>query len=1062
MNKTWKRQVFRHTALYTAILMFSHTGGGGAQAQTHKYAIVMNAQNLPEVKWGQDYRKLAQKSNERQFTHTTNFYIKKNVTLSFNNIDEVVAEKKDVVVFGTATYLPPYGKVSGFDADKLKKRGDALGWIKTIKPGLVGYSYEGVTCQNNYNNASRGCPELIYKTQFSFGQQGLKKKTNGRLDIDEDKSRDNSPIYKLQDYPGLGVSFNLSSESLVKSVKYNKIISSFSEDVTQQNGTQSHHKDKNLVYTTGDYQYKNRYSSRYVGQDEHSAVAFYLNAKLHLLDKKNIKNIAQGKTVNLGTLKPYVEPTEEWKNKRGNHFQGNWTFEDKGEVSVKLKLPEVKAGRCINANNPNPNAKAPSPALTAPALWFGPVKDGKAEMYSASVSTYPDSSSSRIYLQNLKRKTDPGKPGRHSLETLTENDIKSREPNFTGRQTIIRLNGGVREIKLDKNNTEVVNFNGNDGNNDTFGIVKDLGVEPDTSEWKKVLLPWTVRASNNDNQFKTFNQEEKDGKPKYSQKYRSRDNNGNRDLGDIVNSPIVAVGGYLATSANDGMVHIFKQSGGDKRSYNLKLSYIPGTMPRQYFDNDTSALKDSTLAKELRAFAEKGYVGDRYGVDGGFVLRQVERDGKTRVFMFGAMGFGGRGAYALDLSKIDSNNPTAVSLFDVKHDNNGKNSNNSVQLGYTVGTPQIGKTHNDKYAAFLASGYATKEITSGDNKTALYVYDLENNGNLIKKIEVKDGKGGLSSPTLVDKDLDGTVDIAYAGDRGGNMYRFDLSSQDPSQWTVRTIFQGTKPITSAPAISQLKDKRVVIFGTGSDLSEEDVLSTSEQYIYGIFDDDTVANNVNVKLSGLGGGLLEQVLKKDGNTLFLSDYKRSNGSGDKGWVVKLEAGQRVTVKPTVVLRTAFVTIHKYTGTDKCGAETAILGINTADGGKLTKKSARPIVPAENQAVAQYSGHKKGINGKSIPIGCMQKGNEIVCPNGYVYDKPVNVRYLDEKKTDGFSTTADGDAGGSGIDPAGKRSGKNNRCFSQKGVRTLLMNDLDSLDITGPTCGMKRISWREVFY
>ncbi|WP_033913042.1 PilC family type IV pilus tip adhesin, partial [Neisseria meningitidis] len=718
-------------------------------------------------------------------------------------------------------------------------------------------------------------------------------------------------------------------------------------------------------------------------------------------------------------------------------------------------------GRCINANNPNPNAKAPSPALTAPALWFGPVKDGKAEMYSASVSTYPDSSSSRIYLQNLKRKTDPGKPGRHSLETLTENDIKSREPNFTGRQTIIRLNGGVREIKLDKNNTEVVNFNGNDGNNDTFGIVKDLGVEPDTSEWKKVLLPWTVRASNNDNQFKTFNQEEKDGKPKYSQKYRSRDNNGNRDLGDIVNSPIVAVGGYLATSANDGMVHIFKQSGGDKRSYNLKLSYIPGTMPRQYFDNDTSALKDSTLAKELRAFAEKGYVGDRYGVDGGFVLRQVERDGKTRVFMFGAMGFGGRGAYALDLSKIDSNNPTAVSLFDVKHDNNGKNSNNSVQLGYTVGTPQIGKTHNDKYAAFLASGYATKEITSGDNKTALYVYDLENNGNLIKKIEVKDGKGGLSSPTLVDKDLDGTVDIAYAGDRGGNMYRFDLSSQDPSQWTVRTIFQGTKPITSAPAISQLKDKRVVIFGTGSDLSEEDVLSTSEQYIYGIFDDDTVANNVNVKLSGLGGGLLEQVLKKDGNTLFLSDYKRSNGSGDKGWVVKLEAGQRVTVKPTVVLRTAFVTIRKYND-GGCGAETAILGINTADGGKLTKKSARPIVPEANTAVAQYSGHKQTAKGKSIPIGCMWKNNETVCPNGYVYDKPVNVRYLDEKKTDGFSTTADGDAGGSGIDPDGKRSGKNNRCFSQKGVRTLLMNDLDSLDITGPTCGMKRISWREIFY
>ncbi|WP_276316840.1 PilC family type IV pilus tip adhesin, partial [Neisseria meningitidis] len=533
--------------------------------------------------------------------------------------------------------------------------------------------------------------------------------------------------------------------------------------------------------------------------------------------------------------------------------------------------------------------------------------------------------------------------------------------------------------------------------------------------------------------------------------YRIRDNNGNRNLGDIVNSPIVAVGEYLATSANDGMVHIFKKGNGDARNYSLKLSYIPGTMPRKDIES-----KDSTLAKELRTFAEKGYVGDRYGVDGGFVLRKVDNlNGQNRVFMFGAMGFGGRGAYALDLTKADSNNPTAVSLFDVKND---KNSNNGVELGYTVGTPQIGKTHDGKYAAFLASGYATKTIDSTDNKTALYVYDLENNGNLIKKIEVKDGKGGLSSPTLVDKDLDGIVDIAYAGDRGGNMYRFDLSGQDPNQWSVRTIFSGNKPITSAPAISQLKDKRVVIFGTGSDLSEEDVDKKDIQSIYGIFDNDT---GTDVAEEGQGKGLLEQVLSEENKTLFLTDYKRSDGSGSKGWVVKLKDGQRVTVKPTVVLRTAFVTIRKYT-TDGCGAETAILGINTADGGKLTKKSARPIVPDTNTAVAQYSGHKTTSKGKSIPIGCMEKDNGIACPNGYVYDKPVNVRYLDEKKTDGFSTTADGDAGGSGIDPAGKRSGKNNRCFSQKGVRTLLMNDLDSLDITGPTCGMKRISWREVFY
>ncbi|MBR7225737.1 PilC family type IV pilus tip adhesin, partial [Neisseria meningitidis] len=768
MNKTLKRRVFRHTALYAAILMFSHTGGGGgAMAQTHKYAIIMNDRNQPEVKGNGQYSTIKDKDRERVFDHTNwrDGFGTTNNFISFNNSDELVSQQSGTAVFGTATYLPPYGKVSGFDADALKERNNAAGWIRTTRPGLAGYAYASVICRD-----ARQCPQLVYKTQFTFGNSGLAKKANGgRLDIYEDKSRDGSPIYKLKDYPWLGVSFNLGSKNTVKnSQSSSSLISSFSEDNNNQtivSTTESH------PISLGD------------GQREHTAMAYYLNAKLHLLDKKGIKDITD-KTVQLGVLKPSIDVRQQKGANYWLSFWARWDIKDNGQIPVKLDLQQVKAGRCITTPNPNHNSKAPSPALTAPALWFGAGQDGKAEMYSASVSTYPDSSSSRIYLQNLKRKTDPNKPGRYSLADLSASDIQSKEPTFTSRQTVIRLDKGVHQIKLQGN--EVANFNGNDGKNDTFGIVSEGSFMPDTSEWKKVLLPWTVRGFADDSEFKKFNKEEKnnDNKPKYSQKYRSRDNNkGERNLGDIVNSPIVAVGEYLATSANDGMVHIFKQSGGDKRSYNLKLSYIPGTMPRQYFDNDTSALKDSTLAKELRAFAEKGYVGDRYGVDGGFVLRQVERDGKTRVFMFGAMGFGGRGAYALDLSKIDSNNPTAVSLFDVKND---KNSNNGVKLGYTVGTPQIGKTHDGKYAAFLASGYATKQIDSGENTTALYVYDLENNnGTLIRKIEVTGGKGGLSSPTLVDRDLDGTIDIAYAGDRGGKMYRFDLSGNNPNSWTVR-------------------------------------------------------------------------------------------------------------------------------------------------------------------------------------------------------------------------------------------------------------------------------------
>ncbi|EPH7431596.1 PilC family type IV pilus tip adhesin [Neisseria gonorrhoeae] len=1042
MNKTLKRQVFRHTALYAAILMFSHTGGGGAMAQTHQYAIIMNERNQPEVKQNVP-SSIKDKDRRREYTYYT--HRTGGGSVSFNNNDTLVSQQSGTAVFGTATYLPPYGKVSGFDADGLKKRGNAVNWIRTTRPGLAGYVYTGVICRD-----ARQCPELIYETKFSFDGIGLAKGGNRKLDRHPDPSRDNSPIYKLKDYPWLGVSFNLGGENTAKDGRSSsRWISSFSEDNNNQT----------IVFTTrghpislGDW------------QRESTAMAYYLNAKLHLLDKKKIENIAPGKTVDLGTLRPRVEA----KVRRGwslLNFWATWDIKDTGQIPVKLGLPQVKAGRCINKLNPNKNTKAPSPALTAPALWFGPGQDGKVQMYSASVSTYPDSSSSRIFLQELKTQTEPGKPGRYSLKSLNDGEIKSRQPSFNGRQTIIRLDDGVHLIKLNGSKDEVaafVNLNGNNtGKNDTFGIVKEANVNLDADEWKKVLLPWTVRGPDNDNKFKSINQKPE----KYSQRYRIRDNNGNRDLGDIVNSPIVAVGGYLATAANDGMVHIFKKNGGsDERSYNLKLSYIPGTMPRQDFDNDTSALKDSTLAQELRTFAEKGYVGDRYGVDGGFVLRQVNLNGQDRVFMFGAMGLGGRGAYALDLSKINENYPAAAPLFDVKNgDKNGKNGKNrvEVELGYTVGTPQIGKTRSGKYAAFLASGYAAKDIGSGDNKTALYVYDLNNTlGTPIAKIEVKDGKGGLSSPTLVDKDLDGTVDIAYAGDRGGNMYRFDLSNSDPNKWSVRTIFEGTKPITSAPAVSRLADKRVVIFGTGSDLSEQDVLDMKEQYIYGIFDDDTEAGNVKVDGKGLGVGLLEQVLKEENKTLFLN--KGSDGSGSKGWAVKLTDGRRVTVKPTVVLRTAFVTIRKYTDTDKCGAQTAILGINTADGGALTPRSARPIVPEANKDVAQYSGHKTTSKGKSIPIGCMEKDGKTVCPNGYVYDKPVNVRYLDETETDGFSTTADGDAGGSGIDPADRRPGKNNRCFSKKGVRTLLMNDLDSLDITGPMCGIKRLSWREVFF
>ncbi|EMT8226041.1 pilus assembly/adherence protein PilC, partial [Neisseria gonorrhoeae] len=245
----------------------------------------MNERKQPEVKWKGQYNQstLKGKGRERKFIY--NRGRRGGGSVSFNNSDELVSQQSGTAVFGTATYLPPYGKVSGFDTAELNKRGNAVNWIHTTRPGLAGYVYTGVHC------GSYQCPKLTYKTRFSFDNPDLLK-TRGGLDRYTESSRENSPIYKLKDYPWLGVSFDLGAEGTAKDGKVtNKLVSSFDEN----------NSNNNLVYTTeghpislGDW------------QRESTAMAYYLNAKLHLLDKKRIEDIT-GKTVQLGTLKPGID-----------------------------------------------------------------------------------------------------------------------------------------------------------------------------------------------------------------------------------------------------------------------------------------------------------------------------------------------------------------------------------------------------------------------------------------------------------------------------------------------------------------------------------------------------------------------------------------------------------------------------------------------------------------------------------------------------------------------------------------------------------------------------------
>ena len=659
------------------------------------------------------------------------------------------------------------------------------------------------------------------------------------------------------------------------------------------------------------------------------------------------------------------------------------------------------------------------------------------------------------------------------------------QPSFNNRLTLV--NDGSKTYFIDR-------VADNEASNADFGISDGSAKDELKLEWKNALLKWTGRAGS-DEDIKA-NAVAKG----YSQSYRIRPTDPNdpnkdeRNLGDILDGSVAAIGDkdkgrqeFLVAAANDGMVHIFRRNDTSSNPYDLKLSYIPAGMERE--DEKGQA---TTLGKVLKDIAREGYGSTkgqphRYMVNGGFVLRQTPD--KKQTFMFGAMGQGGRGAYALNIGAVadsvrSSSWNTTVPLFETAKGTGNK-------LGYTIGSTQIGRVSikrdttpvnlksDVRYAGFLASGYRTEDVNSVDNETALYVYDMTGKeagtqdtgknvssaGNLLAKIPAPNGKGGLSTPTLVDTDFDGIVDIAYAGDRYGNMFRFDLRGKTPSEWSAQMIFQGSgnQPITSAPAVSRRgKDKYVVIFGTGSEIYQNELEGTNGQInaVYGIYDDVSTDESKKAVLAN-SSELEQQTRESDGEHIYVSNNKV--GEGKKGWSLTLGPNERVTVKPTMILRTAVLTIRKYesktihtdsSSTDVClpdststqtTAKTIILGVNAENGGRLGLRDAR-------------------ISSKDRKFIRRENNGQIDYANGMTFDGVINFTYMNSSKADDSPVTADGDSGGTGTDKElnATPSVPNNKCFATKGDRSLLSNQLVSLKVEGRTCGLKRISWRELFF
>ena len=733
----------------------------------------------------------------------------------------------------------------------------------------------------------------------------------------------------------------------------------------------------------------------------------------------------------------------------------DWYF----NAAKKEDLLEAFKTIVENIESDSKNVKFEGVSSTAPATTSMGIPD-----MAATVHLNTGSWSSQLRFYKLNR------------DGTVASSSEFSQPSFAGRLTLV--NDGRKTYFIDR-------VADNEAKNADFGISD--GSAKDKLEWKNALLKWTGRAGN-DETIKA------DAETKgYSQSYRIRPTDSadsskdERNLGDILDGSVAAVGDkrdnrqeFLVAAANDGMVHIFR-NGTPSNPYDLKLSYIPAGMERE--DDQGQA---TTLGKVLKDVARDGYGSStphRYMVNGGFVLRQTP---DKQTFMFGAMGQGGRGAYALNIGAVADSDRSGwnktVPLFETEKGSGNK-------LGYTIGSTQIGRVSikrnatpvnlesDVRYAGFLASGYRTEDVNSADNETALYVYDMTGKeagtqdtgknvssaGKLLAKIPAPNGKGGLSTPTLVDTDFDGIVDIAYAGDRYGNMFRFDLSGETPSKWSAQMIFQGSgnQPITSAPAVSRRsKDKYVVIFGTGSEIYQNELNNTNGQInaVYGIYDDvfdkAVLANSSELE---------QQTRESDGEHIYVSDNKV--GEGKKGWSLTLDPNERVTVKPTMILRTAVVTIRKYetktihtdsSSTDVClpdststqtTAKTIILGVNAENGGRLGLRDVR-------------------ISDKNRQFIKRENNGQVYYASGMVFDGVVNFTYLNGSKADDSPVTADGDSGGTGTDKElnATPSVPNNKCFATQAERSLLTNSdkMHSLKVEGRKCGLKRISWRELFF
>lgn len=468
-------------------------------------------------------------------------------------------------------------------------------------------------------------------------------------------------------------------------------------------------------------------------------------------------------------------------------------------------------------------------------------------------------------------------------------------------------------------------------------------------------------------------------------------------------APMLYVGG------NDGMLHGFDAATGQE-----KLAYVP-----------------SKVYANLSKLTSTAYT-HRYFVDGSPTVVDTFYSSAWHTTLVASLGAGGQGLFTLDVTNPSSYSESNASSI-VKWEYS------DADLGYVFGQPSIVKLNTGAWAAVFSNGYNNSEADGSASTTGyayLYIVDI-GTGALIKKISTKAGTvaspNALATPTLIDRDGDGDVDYAYAGDLLGNMWKFDLCDESnlgvcdnvSTDWGVafgtvaspqplfvaRDASNNSQPITSAVEVTRhhTGDGYQLYFGTGKYLENSDISTTDTQTFYSLWDKAVSPSTIS------GRSVLQQQTITTSLTVSGEEYRTSSsnpvdwdgsltGSIQRGWYMDLASGERVVSEPSLFDRRVLFTTLIPDATACSGGGTGWLmeldaRTGSALGGPTFDVDGDGDVDT-NDHLGTASQYASGVKKTSIPSAVRLQKNP-GGPGGGTLLKPISLSKNDPTKAVGGS-------------------------------------------------------------